>query len=210
MEGEVFYLPFENNFIDVISANEVPQVGSPAFTTGKVGDCYQGVPDAYLKYPSKDIVGPEFSISFWYKINPDPVRGGIIAISPEGDSRSVGLRMFHENSGDKQNIGLNIGIGSSEVWMNPFVKVATNEDWIHIAISISTSKAIIYVNNAVAQETDLASPIDWTGCPSISIGSGAPNFTYWDHFSDNSLYDELKFFKKAITADEVNQLYSVK
>jgi hypothetical protein len=59
-------------------------------------------------------------------------------------------------------------------------------------------------------KTAIATPIDWTGCNSLSIGSGMPNFVYWLHFSDLSLYDELHIFKRAITAEEVQNFYNVK
>ena len=132
-----------------------------------------------------------------------------MAISPVGDSRNVGLRMFRENSGDLQNIGLNFGDGAAEVWLNPFVQVPVDQDWMHIAISISTTKATIYVDGVIAPMTAEVETtgVDWTGCDGLSIGSGMPNFIYWEHKSDLSLYDEIHFFKKGLTAAEVLSIY---
>lgn len=209
MEGEVFYLPFDDNFLNIIAGSEVNVQGGPGFATGKIGSAYAGATDSYITYPSSGIVGSTFSLAFWYKINATPLRAGIIAISPEGDSRSVGLRLFRENSGANQNIGLNIGIGSTEVWMNPFVVVPADEDWMHIAISISATTATIYVNGTPVKEQVLDAPMDWTGCSSITIASGMPNFVYWEHFSDLSLYDELRFFNKALTQEEVTHIYTL-
>ena len=212
LDGEVLYLPLDGFYLDLISGNEVSVTGSPGFATGKVNDCYAGAADAYMTYPVTGMLGTEFSVCFWYKINPDPQRGGILAISPEGDDRSFGLRMFHENSGALQNIGLNFGDGTAEVWMNPFVQVDPASDWIHIAISISTTNATIYVNGEIApmnSEVETTG-VDWTGCNGITIASGMPNFVYWEHFSDNSLYDEFHLFTRAITADEVLSFYQVK
>jgi hypothetical protein len=210
MNGEVLYFPLDGYVLDLISGNAAAVVGTPGFATGKVNDAYAGAADSYLTYPTTGVLGTEFSVAFWYKINADPQRGGILAISPEGDSRTVGLRMFRENSGTLQNIGLNFGIGTVEVWMNPFVQVPTDQDWTHIAISISTTHAAIYVNGGIALEQDIEAKIDWTGCNSISIASGAPNFTYWEHFSDLSLYDEMHFFTRAITVEEVQSLFTVR
>ena len=208
MDGEVLYLSFNDNYVDLISGNEAAIVGSPGFAEGKLGSAYAGIADAYLTFPTDGILGDEFSVAFWYKINADSLRGGILAISAPGDSRNTGLRCFRENSGDNQNIGLNFGIGDTEVWMNPFTTIPTDQDWMHIAITISTTHATIYINNAVALETDIDAKISWTGCTSISIASGMPNFGYWNHFSDLSLYDEMHFFTKAITAAEVLTLYT--
>jgi hypothetical protein len=210
MAGEVFYLPFDDNFLNIIAGSEVPVTGTPGFAAGKIGSAYAGATDSYITYPSNGITGTAFSLAFWYKINATPSRAGILAISPVGDSRSVGLRLFRENSGDNQNIGLNVGIGASEVWMNPFVTVPPAEDWMHIAISISATNATIYVNGSVVKEQVLDAPLDWTGCPSITIGSGQPNFVYWEHFSDLSLYDEFRFFNKTLTQEEVTQIYTMK
>ncbi len=210
LDGEVLFMPFEDEFLEYITGNFAGVEGAPGFAEGKVGSAYAGAADSYLTYPSSGMTGDEFGLCFWYKINAEPVRGGIFAISAEGDSRSTGLRMFRENSGANQNIGLNFGIGDAEVWMNPIVQIPTDQDWMHIAISITSTHATVYVNGEVALETDIATKLDWTGTSSISIGSGAPNFTYWDHFSDLSLYDELHLFKRAITAAEVHGFYAVK
>jgi hypothetical protein len=48
--------------------------------------------------------------------------------------------------------------------------------------------------------------IDWTGCDAISIGSGAPNFAYWDHKSDLSFIDDLRFFNKVLTLAEIETI----
>jgi hypothetical protein len=210
LDGEVLYLPLDGYLLDLISGNALTVVGSPGFATGKVGDAYAGAQNAYLEYPATGLLGSEFSLSFWYKINAMPLRGGIMAISPVGESRNSGFRFLRENAGDNQNLGINFGIGEAEVWMNPFITVPTNEDWMHIAISISETMAIIYVNGEVQKETEITAKIDWTGCTSISIASGAPNFTYWEHFSDLSLYDEIHLFKRAITAAEVLGFYESK
>ena len=52
----------------------------------------------------------------------------------------------------------------------------------------------------------MASPVDWTGCNSMSIGSGMPTFGYWNHLSDASYIDELHIFNKALTAEEIQDL----
>jgi hypothetical protein len=44
----------------------------------------------------------------------------------------------------------------------------------------------------------------------MTIGSGAPNFIYWDHLSDRSQYDEMHFFTRTLTAEEIQNFYAVK
>jgi hypothetical protein len=40
----------------------------------------------------------------------------------------------------------------------------------------------------------------------MSIASGAPNFSYWDHKSDNSFYDEMRIFNKSLTSTEIQNI----
>lgn len=210
LSGEVFYMPFDNDYNELVTFKAATIVGTPSFADGKKMQAYAGATDSYLTFPTTGLLGNEFSVAFWYKINAVPDRAGMLAISAIGDDRTTGLRLFREASGANQVIGLNFGITESEVWMNPFVTVSPTEDWTHIAISISTSHAAIYVNGSVVKETDITSVLDWSGCSSMTIGSGMPNFTYWNHFSDLSLYDELHIFNKALSAEEINSIFTGK
>lgn len=208
LDGEIIYLPFEGDLTEVITGNSATKVGAPKFATGKIGDAYAGAADSYITYPATDLVASsEFAIAFWYKINPIPDRGGIIVISPVGESRNSGFRMAREISGANQNLFVNLGVGDAELWMNPFYVAIPGTDWIHIVVSVTSTTASIYVNNEVALEAELAGPVDWTGATSITIGSGAPNFVYWLHFSDLSLYDDMHFFNRPLTLQEIQMLY---
>ncbi len=216
LDGEVLYFSFDGFYLDLISKNEPSLTGTPSFVAGKTNLCLQGATDSYLEYPTTGLLGEEFSVAFWYKVNAIPDRAGILAIShptsqdPALADRIKGLRLFREISGADQNIGLNIGSDSTEVWMNPFVKVAPDADWVHIAISITSDTATIYVNGELSPlipKTAIPAPIDWTDCTSLTLGSGMPNFTYWLHYSDLSLYDEFHMFKRAITQEEVTTFY---
>ncbi|HLN54218.1 MAG TPA: LamG domain-containing protein [Lentimicrobium sp.] len=219
LDGEVIYFPFEGNYKDDISDESATKVGTPTFATGKIGDAYKGATDSYITFPADVLTGSsEFSVAFWYKINATPVRGGLISLSkPEvasQDNRNTGFRMGRENNASNdQNIFANLGINpdlpGGEVWLNPFYVASPNADWLHIAVSISTDTAVVYINGAQVMEAALATPINWAGVTTLTIGSGETNWTYWDHFSDLSLFDEMHFFTRAITPEEVTLLYSL-
>jgi hypothetical protein len=213
LDHEVLYFSFDGSNIDLISGNEAATVGTPGYAAGKIGDAYAGATDSYLTYPADLITAsPEFSVAFWYKINATPLRAGVMAISeptdPAAADRTKGFRFLRENNGSNQNIGINFGIGTTEVWMNPFITVPPDRDWMHIAVSISSTFATVYVDGVVVDTTSLVSGIDWTGCTSMTIASGAPNFVYWEHFSDLSLYDEMHVFTRAITEAEVQTFFT--
>lgn len=208
MDGEVLYLPFDGDFTEIINGAAISVTGSPSFSAGINGDAYQGNTDSYITLPAAGIIAPEFSIAFWINVNATPDRAGIIAISPVGESRTQGLRLFREGTATEQKLGLNFGDGTAEVWMNPFYTFAPDGTWIHVAISIAEDRAVCYINGEQAMEYLPETPagIDWTGVTSITIGSGMPNFVYWEHFSDLSKYDDLHFFNRAITAEEAAAL----
>ena len=53
-DGEIFYLPFDGDYLDLVSINEATKVGNPSFTDGKIQKAYLGTTDAYLTFPTKD------------------------------------------------------------------------------------------------------------------------------------------------------------
>lgn len=205
--GETLYMPFDGDYMDKISYKEATKVGTPGFAGAGIKgvNAYAGATDSYLTFPSAGLVGNEFSGEFWVKINATPDRAGLISISPAGEDRTKGLRFFREGSGTSQRYKLNIGTGATEIWNDGGLVNAPFNSWVHLAFTISPTACIIYINGAVAASVP-AGIIDWTGCNTISIASGAPNFAYWDHKSDLSSFDELRFFNKALTQNEIQNI----
>src|SRR5659263_18828 len=176
--GEIFYMPFDGDYMEKISFKSATIVGTPGFAgAGLKGvNAYAGATDSYLSYPTTGLQNSEFSDAFWCKLNATPDRAGIISISPAGEDRSKGLRFFREGSATEQRFKLNVGTSTGEIW------------------------------NVVG--TVPCGTLDWTGCDAMSIGSGAPNFSYWDHKSDLSKLDELRIFNKTLTQAEIQDIIS--
>ncbi|WP_233702697.1 LamG domain-containing protein, partial [Hyunsoonleella flava] len=76
---------------------------------------------------------------------------------------------------------------------------------MHIAFTISQSEAVVYIDGQVVRQGAF-SGVDWTGCDILSIMSGEPRFSGWNHRSDLSFMDELRLFNKALTQSEVTNL----
>jgi hypothetical protein len=218
MPGEVFYLPLDGDYFELVGKKNVTVVKTPGFVAGKLDKAYAGATDAYMTYPTAGLLGSEFSIAFWYNLSvPPPKRAGIFSISRPytvyADSvRFKGFRIFREDNGTSQNIGLNMGIGKSEVWVNPFITVKSTGfgTWMHFAISVSGTLATVYIDGVSKKTAKLTAPLSWAECTSLTIASGVPNFTFWEHLSDLGLYDEIHIYNKAITQEEVTALFSVK
>lgn len=209
---QTLYMPFDGDYKDLISNRDVTVVGSPGFAGESVkgNDAYAGAEGAYLSMPSDGLLSQEFSTTFWYKVNSDPDRAGIITISPEDtenpdaqNDRTSGLRLFREGSAAEQRIKLNVGTGSSDSWNDGGVIDATAGEWVHVAFTISNTQTVVYINGEPAGTSELTSPIDWTGADLVSIMSGAPRFTAWGHLSDHSYIDELRFYNITLSAEDV-------
>ncbi len=215
-DGEIFYMPFDNEYLDLLTLTPATVVGSPGFTAdAKVGTgAYQGAEGSYLTFPAAGLTNEEFSAVMWYKLNAEPNRAGIIVMGPEGEDAppatlNNGFKFFREAGGEDQRIKLNAGNGEGNNWfdggedadLNPMV----DTDWQHLAFTISPDGNKVYINGNIVREGDFPGP-GWEGVEIMSIMSGAPNFTHWNHNADLSQLDELRIFNKALTQEEIQQI----
>ena len=219
-EGEIFYMPFEETFLEYVSQTEATVTGTPGYADGKVGKAYAGDTDSYLTLPSDALQNDLLSAAFWLKINEVPDRAGLLVMGPEDtenenypdaqNNRSSGFRFFREAShgGDFQRFKLNAGNGTADSWFDggddADVEVPS-ADWHHFAFSISGTECVVYIDGEVVKQGDFGG-IDWTGCDILTIMSGAPRFTGWNHWSDEGMMDELRIFNKVLTQDDVQQI----
>lgn len=222
--GLLFHMSFDENYTDAKSEIAASVVGTPTLVEGKEGKAYAGAPDSYLKFNTSDLVeelGEEFTVAFWYKISPESDRAGIITMGPETagaeanaqNNRNSGLRIFREGNATRQVVKGNIGTGTADVWLDGGDASAldpTTAGWTHIAVTISQTKAALYFDGVEVSTVADFKGVNWDGCDILSIGSGAPRFTEWNHLSDPSLIDELQFYNKALTADEIKNVANLR
>ncbi|WP_308992561.1 LamG domain-containing protein [Mariniflexile litorale] len=218
-DGEIFYMPFEfGKYTELISETDPNIIGTPAFVEGKSGTSYKGNTGSYLTFPTTGLTGGSFSAAMWYKLTATPSNGGILVAGPEDvvnvgypaiqNNRKSGFRFFREpGAAGFQRFKLNVGNGTADVWVDggSAADVATDAGWIHLAFTISPTKAIVYINGTAVKESAITG-IDWTGCNILSIMSGAPRFTGWGHLSDLSYLDEFRLFDKELTPTEIQSM----
>lgn len=213
-DGEIFYMPFDGDNIELVSVTYPTEEGNTGFAgEGKVGgNALAGAADSYLTFPTEGLLEDEFSAVFWMKVNDDPDRAGVLVIGPPDEAkpdaqnnRTSGFRFFRENAGGKQRFKLNVGTGSSDSWFDggAAADVTPNSDeWVHFGITISQTQATVYINGQVVS-TGAFPGVDWTNTDIISIMSGAPRFAEWGHLSDQSYMDELRMFNKSLSQAEI-------
>ncbi|MGJ8659334.1 MAG: LamG-like jellyroll fold domain-containing protein [Cellulophaga fucicola] len=220
-DGETFYMPFDNDYLELITLTEATKVGTPNFAGESVlgTNAYAGAADSYLNYSTEGLTGStEFSATFWYKLNATPDRSGILVMGPPDTEnagfpdvqnlRTSGFRFFREGSPDRQEFKLIVGNGSADIWFgggDNTAIAASSGEWVQIAFTISDTKCVMYFDGEIVAEGEF-SGIDWTGCDILSIASGAPRFTEWGHLSDQSLIDELRLYNKALTQEEIQSI----
>ncbi|WP_289024186.1 LamG-like jellyroll fold domain-containing protein [uncultured Salegentibacter sp.] len=205
-------MPFNGDFRDLVSNREVVEVGSPGFAGESVegNNAYAGAEGSYLQLSSQGLLSQEFSASFWYKVNAEPGRAGIIVIGPEDqdnpdaqNNRTSGFRLFREGNEQEQRIKANVGNGTSDSWNDGGVIDVTAGEWVHVAFVISDSESKIYLDGELVNTGTVTGGVDWTGTDIVSIMSGAPRFTGWDHLADLSYMDNLRFYNKALSQEEI-------
>jgi hypothetical protein len=211
-DDEVFYMTFNGNYNEFLTATPATVVGTPDFAAGAKGSAYAGAANSYLTFPTTNLQGGEFSAAFWMKVDNSPDRAGILVIGPPDpilpatpNNRTSGFRFFREDAGGKQRFKLNVGDGTADHWFDGGAAadvIPNTGDWVHLAFTISASHAAVYINGNVVKEGDFPG-IDWTGCDILSIMSGDPRFMEWGHHSDESSMDELHVFNKALTQTEI-------
>ncbi|WP_299106325.1 LamG-like jellyroll fold domain-containing protein [uncultured Winogradskyella sp.] len=210
--GEVFYMPFDGTYTELLSITDATEVGTPEFS----GEAFAGTngfkatEDSYLTFPIDDLMlGSNMSGAFWYKVNGSPDRSGILTIGDDVDDRFQGFRLFREGSATEQRIKLNVGTGDGESWNDGGVIDVTAGEWVHVAFTIAPTETVIYLNGVPVNTATPTAAIDWTGCVDLTIGAGGETFSYWNHLSDDSFMDELRLFNTALSQSEVQNMINV-
>jgi hypothetical protein len=211
---KTFDMSFDGSFTESVSQTDATVVGSPGFAgEAKVGtDAYAGATDSYLTFPTEGLLSEEFSTTFWYKVNASPDRAGIIVISPVNETNpdlnnlNSGFHLFREGGADEQTIKASVGTGTAQIWNNGGIIDVAAGEWVHVALTISNSESKIYLNGVLKNTSTVTGGVDWTGTDIVSIMSGAPRFIEWNHKSDSSYMDELLFFNKALTKNEIQAI----
>ena len=206
--GEVFYMPFNGTYTELLSITDAAEVGTPEFASDAFAgsNAFKASADSYLTFPIDGMFGSNMSGAFWYKVNGTPDRSGILVVGDDADDRNQGFRLFREGSATEQRIKLNVGTGTGESWNDGGVIDVTAGEWVHVAFTISPTETVIYLNGIAVNTGAPAAAIDWTGTSEITIGAGGETFSYWNHLSDNSSMDELRLFDITLSQGEVQNM----
>lgn len=233
-EGEIFYMPFDSEILELISITNGTAVGSPSYITGKVGKAvrFDAANSAYVLFPSDAVSAVNsFSVSFW--TNPEFVDkdsdGGIDGILGLVNFSNVSgfwgnLDWFVENGSNPSGAVIKCHVtngNGGETWIE--VKDVTNffGEWTHHVLTYdAATEEFVYYIDAVPVATLAAG---WDGPmtfanggpmvfgtvhfmtnPSLTTGSGAQG---WASYLTGGL-DEVRIFDKGLAQEEVDAIYN--
>jgi hypothetical protein len=209
----VMYLPFDNDVNDYSNNHLTTFSNNTQFTTDRHNNpgkaiCFNGL-DSYVRIPYTSILNlnNNFSISLWFKPDlhggkVDDLYGGIAVLgrwdkygygeSSYGMSHGInGDLWFGTHDGNGVGTGVLANIGS-----------LTDNQWQHIVFVKSASKGDIFLN------TNLIASNDYLQNPQFSnydFYIGKLNYD-WSFFK--GAIDDLYVYDKALSTEEINQLYN--
>jgi hypothetical protein len=175
--------------------------GSPTWTTGQIGSAvdFDGTDD-YITMGDNDLYGPsaDFTIAAW--INQDAITTLQCIFCK--DTRQVSGEQFRFSVGESVNGKLRYSAATEEVGGNTLLTAGT---WYHAVITRSSSSGRLNIYlNGVNDGSAATGSVPSAPTSNVKIGSrdNASASEYW-----NGKIDEVRFYNRALSADEVSQLY---
>ena len=208
-DGLVGWWPFNGNANDESGNGNHGTVNGATLTNdrnGKVNNAYSfdGVDDK-IEFPSNNFTNLQFSISIWINNQTSNKLSAIIGKSNWEDSKSESFLIENSNSNE---IGYGIkGISCEESKWNS-VRVNKNSSfdnkWQHILLINDGEFTKIYFNSLLVKQTTIIyKNINCLG-GQIKIGAWWKNDNLWF----NGLLDDIAIYNRALSEQEVKQLYA--
>jgi len=222
----VAHFAFEGNLVDSVSNTSATNNGT-SNSTGIKGQGMQVGLGNYAVFAPTDAIKnlQSMSIAYWVNtpINTTGIQTPVDFVNP--DQFWGNFDMFFDGQSDASSVfkmhlfGNN---GAKEAWLTAWSLASPWGKWIHIALTydMASEKFSFYVNGApVGTSTQTGfGAVNFANVPAIVLGTVQfktnPSMTSgssgedWASFLLGTL-DELRIYKKALTADDVKALYNL-
>ena len=151
-------------------------------------------------------LGQEMTVSFWARLDSEKgVDGNHNTVSAgrhcllSKDSDQASRMSLMLNTSDKR---LRFSGGGPTVAADaPY----TLGSWMHITVTVSPTKIVVYVNGQKALEEALSAPWDFSASNERALYIGGLGGTYWYPFY--GAIDEFRMYNRALSEDEIEGLY---
>lgn len=194
---------------DSVGSNTLTNNNIVTFVAGKIGDGanFNGSNQYLSNTGNLSIDGGSFALSCWVKLNSE-ITSGIYGLVSNGISTSTktGFELFYEYDGGTRFLRFirsrqNVAAGA----VNHAITLGTS-NWHHLAMSYDGSSITAYVNGVSVGSASASGDGAGTAVQGFNIGrdsvaGGGP-------FYANAIIDETGIWSRALSADEVLQLFN--
>jgi len=207
--GLVSYWPFEGTANDVVNGNHAAIYGGPGFVEGKFGQAldFDGVDD-YVDCGNDASLKPSdaFTVSAWVKYATFfPDNAGHAIVSHGYYYADNGFMLYQACVHPYNRVWYFVVTETGRHGGASPTLLQTNT-WYHLALVYDGSNLTLYINGAYDSSVPATGPISWIATtPNFYIGT-----TYWATGAKfKGVTDEVGFWSRALSADEVAALASV-
>mgnify|MGYP005843966373 CR=1 FL=1 len=187
---------------DAAGGNHGTAENGATYAAGMVGQAFSidGVNDFILVPDSSALRPAQFTVQAWVRLNSGDTDGGIIATkhaSPNGGEMSYALWLLEGTWQGRTKMDGTVYDVDSGV-------AAVADEWVHLALTNDGTSLKIYVNGSEHASTPVSGTIDYGNEPFL-IGNYDRNPSSTNGFG--GLIDEVVFFDRALSAQEIADMY---
>ena len=211
LDGVVSYWPFDDGTItgntveDILGDNDGELTKNPKSVAGKVGMALEFDGENSVHIPgtaSLEFAGAEeMSVVAWVNADSDSPVQGVVAgccgtIVAQRDVNGWALRFDGRNAGQEMEFIVQPG------WQGDggFGAAAFNKgEWHHLVGVVNNKDMLLYVDGELETEQNYNGPMATTGSETEIGHAGDGGFV--------GIIDEVMIYNKALTADEVKQIF---
>ncbi len=166
--------------------------GDPAWVAGNRGSAVQLVGPTLIEVPPLDVVLTEATMAGWIKPNgSQPEWSSIIMHRDPGPAHGfniLGFQLAYHWNDD------------SASWSYRGGDVIPDDEWTFVAVTVEPDKATFYINGVAGSVNTIShTPATWDG----NIYLGGDGGDDWVARRMNGALDDVSFFSRALTADEI-------
>ena len=208
--GLVSYWQFDNGAADSIGNNDGTIYGA-ASVTGKIGNAlkFDGVND-YVEFGDIDAIdlyaGQDVTWAGWFKINPNNKYGVIMDKREYSDDGWNGLAVWRNPSNN--HIGVKLYANNNSFAISG--SSITTQGWHYVAVVCDRSDTMVmYIDGVVDGSVNISSfaSLDLSTDADFTIGKRSDSRSIYTPF--NGMIDDVAVYNRALSAQEVYQIYSV-
>ncbi len=166
--------------------------GDPVWVAGNRGSAVQLVGPTLIEVPPLDVVLTEATMAGWIKTNgSQPEWSSIIMHRDPGPAHGfniLGFQLAYHWNDD------------SASWSYRGGDVIPDDEWTFVAVTVEPDKATFYINGVAGSVNTIShTPATWDG----NIYLGGDGGDDWVARRMNGALDDVSFFSRALTADEI-------